>query len=133
MKILKRASSSSGRAPDLHSGGGGFKSCLVHQLNNNPSHAEPIRKFCKLKSNGTRRTTVEDNDRTRMKYTVHVTVSFSMDLDPKELGIKTKKQLLEYAKSNYFLEGSEFDAQAKIFDTYDDKPNKPVRRGIGSH
>lgn len=68
-----------------------------------------------------------------MKYTVHVQVTYSVDLDTKKLGLKTKKELLDYAKQNYFLIGSEFDAQAKIFDSYDDEEKIKVKRGRGSY
>lgn len=69
-----------------------------------------------------------------MKYTVHVDVSFSVDIDPKALGIKTKRQLLDYAKTNYQTLGKEFDISAKIFEAYEDKPQKPKpRKGVGSY
>lgn len=69
-----------------------------------------------------------------MKYTVHVDVSYSVDIDPKALGIKTKKELLDYAKANYPFIGKEFDINAKIFEKYDDQPTKPKpRKGVGSY
>lgn len=68
-----------------------------------------------------------------MKYTVHVSVVYSVDVDPEMQGLKTKKEILEYAKGVYSLLGNEFDIQAKIFEKYDDEPEKKIKKGIGSY
>lgn len=68
-----------------------------------------------------------------MKYTVHVTAVFSVDVDPKALGIKTKRELLEYAKNAYPEVGKQFDIKAEIFEKYDDEKPKKIKKGVGSY
>lgn len=69
-----------------------------------------------------------------MKYTVHVTVVYSVDVDPERLGLRNRKEILEHAKGVYSLLGNEFDVKAEIFEKYDDEPKpKKVKKGVGSY
>jgi methyl coenzyme M reductase subunit C len=68
------------------------------------------------------------------RIVVYTTITYSTDFDLEELkkeGIRTKKQLLEYAKQNY-NEDNIVDFNAEIVDKYEDKPNI-VRKGRGSY
>ncbi len=69
-----------------------------------------------------------------MKHTVHVTVTYSVEVDDKDLkcefGKATKKLILETAKG-IFDKGTVFDCVAKVHDSYYD--NVKPRKGIGSY
>ena len=70
-----------------------------------------------------------------MKHTIHVTVTYSVEVDEKEIkaefGRVTKKLVLDHAKNN-FDDNQIFDTNAKIFESYPDIKQK-VRKGIGSY
>ncbi len=69
-----------------------------------------------------------------MKHTVHVTVTYSIEVDTddlkREFGKAPKKLILEVAKGS-FDKGEVFDCTAKIHDSYDDTVKH--RKGIGSY
>ncbi len=65
-----------------------------------------------------------------MKHTVHVTVTYSVEVDPTKEGLTSKADVRAWALNNYSVSNA-FDASAKIFDTYDVQPK--VKRGKGSY
>lgn len=69
-----------------------------------------------------------------MKHTVHVTVTYSVEVDTQDLknefGKVTKKMILDVAKGA-LDKGAMFDCSAKIHDSYDDTVKS--RKGIGSY
>jgi hypothetical protein len=70
-----------------------------------------------------------------MKHTVHVTITYSVEVDDTEIkaefGKATKKMILQHAVNN-FDPSRYFDCSAKIFESYSETTPK-LRRGIGSH
>jgi len=72
-----------------------------------------------------------------MKAVVHVTVSYSVTINEKDLRAELSKpnitvgDILEAAKNRCHLDYKVFDTTAEIFETYDDEPK--VRKGIGSY
>lgn len=70
------------------------------------------------------------------RIVVSTTVTYNTDYSLEELkaeGIKTKKQLLDYAKQN-FDENSVIDVKTQIYDKYDTEAGKPKpRKGRGSY
>jgi hypothetical protein len=72
--------------------------------------------------------------REMMKHTIHVTVTYSVEIDDQDLkrefGKATKKMILEAAKGN-FDKGTVFDCVVKVHDSYDDAVK--TRKGIGSY
>ena len=70
-----------------------------------------------------------------MKHTVHVTVTYSVEVDDTEIkaefGKAKKKLVLDHAINN-FEPNQCFDVSAKIFESYPEVKQK-VRRGIGSY
>lgn len=71
-----------------------------------------------------------------MKYTVHVTLTFSVEVDAKELkaefGKVNKKMIYQEAINKASISGDHFDSKAVVFDV--EKPVKQkVSRGIGSY
>ena len=70
-----------------------------------------------------------------MKHTVHVTVTYSVEVDDTELrsefGKVNKKMILQHAMNN-FEPNRYSDGSAKIFESYPEVKLK-VRKGIGSY
>jgi len=70
-----------------------------------------------------------------MKHTVHVTVTYSVEVDDTkikaEFGKATKKLVLDHAM-NSIDPNNAFDTSAKIFESYPEVKQK-IRRGIGSY
>lgn len=70
-----------------------------------------------------------------MKYTVHVNVTLSVEIDAedlkKEFGKVTKKLILQEAVQKATLDNA-FEFEAKIFDKYEDEVKK-ARKGISSY
>jgi hypothetical protein len=70
-----------------------------------------------------------------MKHTVHVTVTYSVEVDDAEIKAefgKTNKKLVITQAMNNINPDAAFDASAKIFESYPEAKQK-VRRGIGSY
>lgn len=64
-----------------------------------------------------------------MPRTIHVTVTYSIDIEDDKM---TDKAAIIHAKENFEREGSVFDVTAKVFDRWSHTVTK-VKKGIGSY
>jgi hypothetical protein len=70
-----------------------------------------------------------------MKHTVHVTVTYSMEIDDSTIKQEyslpaSKKRILEHTKNNFDVRNM-CECSVKIIESYDD--TKQVKKGIGSY
>ena len=70
-----------------------------------------------------------------MKHTVHVTATYSVEVDDSEIKAefrKINKKLIIAQAMNSIDPNNAFDTSAKIFESYPEVKQK-IRRGIGSY